>query len=131
MGIHIKALKDHRQLIDERDIDISLCVFQDLGSLSRLYASRSKDSVRDCTIYGCHQLSYGGFLSRNNFRNASQTVLTVSGVDSLRGITDKELNSGYQIAILSQYWPDDVLSYTWINSGLDNDNRALGKVVSN
>ena len=82
--INTQAVKNHRQFIHERNIKISLCVFNNLGRFSNFNRCRSMRAR-------CHYLAIepGYFIKRfrcipgNHFDDCFQTMLLVSRINTL------------------------------------------------
>src|SRR6185503_8947686 len=92
LGIDVEPLEDHRQLVDQRDIDVALRVLDDLGSLGHLQARRLVRAGRDDRAV--ERVDVVGGLRRRarcDLLDRRQPVFLVAGIDALRAIAGEEI----------------------------------------
>lgn len=89
--VNAHAREDERQLIDKSDVDIALCVFNDLGSFGYLDGrSLVRAGFDDTPVEGIHPVGNFGRTAAGNFLDVYQPVLLVSGIDAFGRIATKK-----------------------------------------
>ena len=91
-GVEIEFVEKDRELVDERDVHVPLGVLDDLGRLG--------DADRGCAVNPCaddpavqfgHSVRGLGRGSADDLYDVGEAPSAVPGVDSLRGVADREV----------------------------------------
>ena len=91
-GIDIERLEDQRQFVHERDIEIALGIFDDLGRLGDLDRGRAVNAGRhDRSVNVGNDIERFRILRRDHLHDRLKTMLLVAGIDALRRIPDVEI----------------------------------------
>ena len=91
VGVDVHFLEQHRQFVDQGDVDVALGVFDDLGGFGYpdrgrpMGAGRDDAPVQRIDEFGRFRGGAGG-----DFLDGSEPVFLVAGVDALRGVADEE-----------------------------------------
>ena len=130
-GIDSHFIENDGKLVHEGDVNVTLAVLDDLGSLRNLNGL--------CAVYARfhHQLvdlcdGIQGFLvhTGNDLHDGFQTVHLVTGIDAFRRIAHLEVHAAFQSGLLLHDGHADLLRHTGIYGGLKNHDAALRQVSS-
>src|SRR6185437_8618951 len=128
LGADTEPFEDQRQLVHQRDVEVALGVFDDLGGFGGLYAGRTMDARFDHTgISGRHAFQDLRILARNDLGDPFQCVLAVARVDPFRRIAEPKISSALQSRYLFKYRPANFLRCTGIDRRFVDYDRTLGE----
>ncbi len=84
-GIDVQRLKDQRQFVHECDIEIALCIFDDLGGFGDLDGRSAMDaSGDDRSVNTGHDIECRRILRRDDLHDRLKSMELVTGIDALR-----------------------------------------------
>jgi len=90
-------IEDDGQFVHQRDIDVALRVFDDLGRLRDFNRGNPvQTDLDDRTVDAFQQVQRGGVGSGDDFDRVAYGVNFVAGIDALRGIADREVPAEFQ-----------------------------------
>ena len=125
-GINAGPIKDQRQFIHQRNVQITLGVFNHLGGLGGLDGWRLVDACRDNAaidisddIKGCL------ILARNHLGDGGKAVFTVARINAFGRIANRKISPGFQAR---QFFKDRHAFFfggTGINRAFINNDVAL------
>ena len=91
-GVDAHAVEDDRELVHQRDVQVTLRVLDHLGGLGDADAARAVHAgERDLRIELRDALEGFRTVARDDLRNGAQPVGLVAGVDALGGVADVEV----------------------------------------
>ncbi|ANH99326.1 hypothetical protein A8L59_18565 [Pseudomonas koreensis] len=126
LGIDSHLVKNDCQLINQRDIDVPLCVFNDFCCFSDLNTT-SFMSTRcdDFVIQIINKISHFRCRTRRYLFDSGNTVFFVTRINPLRTVTGKKVHIEFQSGDLLKDWYTVLFRCTRIYSGLINDDIAF------
>ena len=126
MGRQAEAGKDHRDFVDEGDIDVALGVFDDLGGLGCFdILGDERSALRYRAVQFREDI--GGFrgLSGDHLGDFVDGVFPVTGVDAFRRIAEEEIFARHQPGRGFQFRPADIFGDARINGAFQHHHRTF------
>src|SRR5262249_28560865 len=104
-GIDAELMKDGAEFIQERDIEIALRIFDNLGSLRDLDRRSAMDArFNNRTINIRDNVESSRVLRGHDLSNVFKPVRRVARIDPLGGIADREIASAGKARVFLQDW---------------------------
>ena len=126
LGIDADALEDHRELVDQCDVDVALRVLDDFCGFGNLDARRPVRAGRDDrAIDGIDEVGGRGCRARRDLEYRRQPMFLVARVDALRAVADEEVLVQGQAGLVLENRHAELFSRARINRGLVDDDVAF------
>ncbi len=121
-----EAAEDHRDFVDEGDVDVALGVLDHLGGFRHLDAGGTVDAGAGDGAVDRRQPFRDLFgLAGDHLRDPGYGVFAVAGIDALRGVAQEEVASADQPRRLFQGRAADILGDAGIDGALEHDDRLF------
>ena len=126
-GVDTHLVEDLAQLIDESDIDVTLAVLNDLGSLGYLDGGSEVGAGSDNAAIDLVDIfAYLGSRARGDFFDVLYGMQLVTWVDALGAIASVEIDIHLHSTDFLDNGDAVVLGNTWIDGGLIDYDIAFG-----
>ena len=126
LGIDFHAVEDHRQFVDQRDVDIALGVLDDLGGFgdadARCLVGAGRD---DGPVDRVDEIGRFGGRTRGDLDDVRQPMGLVAGVDALRAVADKKILVEPETRCLFQLRHTDFFGRAGVDGGLVDDHGTF------
>jgi hypothetical protein len=130
-GVDADLVKDDGQLVHERDVEVALGVFDDLGGLGRLDAELPVHAGTMMVFVQLGNLLQRlGRVARDDLEDLGERVFLVAGVDALGRIADKEVLLPLQARFTLQHRDADLFGGAGVHGGLIHHDGALLHVAA-
>ena len=130
VGVDPHALKHHRHLVHEGDVDIALAVLDELDRLRRLDRRDGKRAgLDDRIVNGFDLLERPLVHTGDNLDDIGQRVNLVAGVDALGRVGDIEVPSAHKAAFALEHGCADILRHAGIHGALVADDGTGPQVA--
>ena len=129
--IDADLVEDDRQFVHQRDIQVALGVFDDLGRFRHLDGGGAVNTgSHDRLIQFSNCFERCRIIAGHHFQDGGQAVLLVARVDALRGVADVEILRPLQAGQLFQHRDADFLGGAGIHRRFVHDDGALLHVLA-
>ncbi len=119
---------EHRQLVDEGDVDVAERVLDELGELG-LPRARDGDRLRDeGVVEGLDRLEAAGGDARDELRGLREAVLGIARVDPLGAVAEVVVAPGDEARALPDQAGEELLGRSRVGRRLEDDERARPQV---
>ena len=126
---YLETVTDERELVHERDVQVSLCVLEHLGHFRDLDRGRDVNAGRDNgTVKSREGCSGFGIAPGNDFRDPRKAVLPVARVDAFRGISNEKIGPARKSGFLFEEGRAKLLGQSRIHRRFVHDDRATLQV---
>ena len=129
-GVDADFMEDDRQLVHQRDIEVTLRVFDHLRSFGHLDRAGAIHAGRhDTAVDLGDAIQRRGRIPRDDLHDPGQRVLPVARVDALRRIPDEEILFPFQAGMAFELRHADFFGGAGIDRGLEHDDGAAPQVL--
>ncbi len=125
-GIEAEAAVDQRQFVHQRDVDVALGVFDDLGGFRDLDRRRAVNAGGNHRAIGLgDDVERPGVRTGDDLHDGLEAMEMVAGIDPFRRETEREIDACLEARGLFKDRPALVLGAARIDGGFVNDDIAL------
>ena len=123
--VDAELAEDEAELVHERNVDVALGVFDDLGGFGHADAAGLVGAGGDdAGVEGIDHLGHGGGAAAGDFFDAGQAVLFVTRVDALGAVAAVEVDVVRQPAFALEHRHADFFSGAGVDGGFIDDDVA-------
>ena len=125
-GVDVEPVRDQGDLVDQRDVEIALRVFNHLGRFGNANGGRRKDPcLDDGRIQGADLFERRRIVARHHLDDARERVFLVAGIDALGREAEEEILAALEPGRAGDARTADVLGDAGIDGRLVDHDVAL------
>lgn len=128
--VDVQGVGEHRQFVDEGDVDVPEGVLQQLGQFGFLAAADGDDRLDEGAVEVLDGYGGGGVDAGGDFGGVLQGPLPVAWVDAFGGVADVEIGTGAQPRGGFEGRCEELFGRAGVGRGFQDDGRSRREMAA-